>query len=254
MWKVRLLFCCQVGRETMQLAGWFLLRGPGKNRAGRHHCQVKMDLAVPEIVPMPFVTESFNIALIVPIAESDMSELLNQVGKFTKISIEKGNIVFLYSPERPDKNNKNDFFKEAKQMALKTSKKYTKKGKGSSGLLWYSVQTKGVRPSDLELLDLVTQKDNSLAWVPEHGDQTGLLQQSPHEHHRWTPGLLSHSLCQVPPAPSSQSCRSDQDLGGHLGPWTLRESQWPPRQLLQAGLSASQGPSAAAPDTQPGPS
>ena len=83
---------------------------------------------------------------------------------FAKNSIEKNDriflmLVFLYSPERPDKNNNNDFFKEVKQLALQISKKYKKDGsKSSSHLLWYSMQTKGVTPSDMELMDLVTQK------------------------------------------------------------------------------------------------
>ena len=48
---------------------------------------------------------------------------------FAKNSIEKNDriflmLVFLYSPERPDKNNNNDFFKDVKQLALQISKKY----------------------------------------------------------------------------------------------------------------------------------
>ena len=83
---------------------------------------------------------------------------------FAKNSIEKNDriflmLVFLYTPDRPEKNNNNDFFKEVKQLALQISKKYKKEGgKSASHLLWYSMQTKGKVPSDLELMDLVTQK------------------------------------------------------------------------------------------------
>ena len=83
---------------------------------------------------------------------------------FAKNCIEKNDriflmLVFLYTPERPDKNNNNDFFKEVKQLALQISKKYKKdNSKSSSHLLWYSMQTKGVLPSNMELMDLVTQK------------------------------------------------------------------------------------------------
>ena len=83
---------------------------------------------------------------------------------FAKNCIEKNDriflmLVFLYTPERPDKNNNNDFFKEVKQLALQISKKYKKdNSKSSSHLLWYSMQTKGVVPTNMELMDLVTQK------------------------------------------------------------------------------------------------
>ena len=83
---------------------------------------------------------------------------------FAKNCIEKNDriflmLVFLYSPDRPDKNNNNDFFKDVKQLALQISKKYKKdQSKSSSHLLWYSMQTKGSTPTSMELMDLVTQK------------------------------------------------------------------------------------------------
>jgi len=127
-------------------------------------CQVVKELANPEIVQMPFVTESFKISLIVPIQEKDSQETMTLLRSFAKNSIEKNDrvflmLVFLYTPERSDKNNNNDFFKEVKQLALQISKKYKKDGgKSSSHLLWYSMQTKGNVPTDMELMDLVTQK------------------------------------------------------------------------------------------------
>jgi len=127
-------------------------------------CQVVKELANPEIVQMPFVTESFKISLIVPIQEKDSQETMTLLRSFAKNSIEKNDriflmLVFLYTPDRPEKNNNNDFFKEVKQLALQISKKYKKEGgKSASHLLWYSMQTKGKVPSDLELMDLVTQK------------------------------------------------------------------------------------------------
>jgi hypothetical protein len=38
-------------------------------------------------------------------------------------------LVFLYSPERPDKNNNKDFYREVKQAALLLSKKHKKVSK-----------------------------------------------------------------------------------------------------------------------------
>jgi hypothetical protein len=35
-------------------------------------------------------------------------------------------LVFLYSPDRPDKNNNKDFYREVKQAALLLSKKHKK--------------------------------------------------------------------------------------------------------------------------------
>jgi len=127
-------------------------------------CQIVKELANPEIVQMPFVTESFKISLIIPVQEKDSQKTMTLLRSFAKNSIEKNDriflmLVFLYSPERPDKNNNNDFFKDVKQLALQISKKYKKdQSKSSSHLLWYSMQTKGIKPSDLELMDLVTQK------------------------------------------------------------------------------------------------
>jgi len=127
-------------------------------------CQVVKELANPEIVQMPFVTESYKISLIIPVQEKDSQKTMTLLRSFAKNSIEKNDriflmLVFLYTPERPDKNNNNDFFKEVKQLALQISKKYKKdQSKSSSHLLWYSMQTKGVTPSDIELMDLVTQK------------------------------------------------------------------------------------------------
>ena len=127
-------------------------------------CQIVKELANPEIVQMPFVTESYKISLIIPVQEKDSQKTMTLLRSFAKNSIEKNDkvflmLVFLYSPERPDKNNNNDFFKEVKQLALQISKKYKKdQSKSSSHLLWYSMQTKGIVPSRLELMDLVTQK------------------------------------------------------------------------------------------------
>jgi len=128
-------------------------------------CLAVRELANPEILPMPFVTESFRISLIIPVMEKDSQKTINMLRSFAKNSIEKSErifmmLVFLYTPERPDKNNNNDFFKDVKQLALQISKKYKKKDqvKASSQLLWYSLQTKGVTPSHIELMDLVTQK------------------------------------------------------------------------------------------------
>ena len=127
-------------------------------------CQIVKELSNPEIVQMPFVTESFKISLIVPVQEKDSQKTMTLLRSFAKNAIEKNDriflmLVFLYSPERPDKNNNNDFFKEVKQLALQISKKYKKdQSKSSSHLLWYSMQTKGQTPTDTELMDLVTQK------------------------------------------------------------------------------------------------
>ena len=136
-----------------------------EKRLSSKSCLAVRELANPEIVPMPFVTESFKISLIVPVMEKDSQKTMNLLRSFAKNSIEKSEriflmLVFLYTPERPDKNNNNDFFKDVKQLALQISKKSKnkEKGKTSSHLLWYSLQTKGVTPSNMELLDLVTQK------------------------------------------------------------------------------------------------
>jgi hypothetical protein len=40
-------------------------------------------------------------------------------------------LVFLYSPERPDKNNNKDFYREVKQAALLLSKKHKKVSKNT---------------------------------------------------------------------------------------------------------------------------
>eukprot|EP00092_Neocalanus_flemingeri_P016071 GFUD01017395.1.p1 GENE.GFUD01017395.1~~GFUD01017395.1.p1 ORF type:complete len:741 (-),score=176.09 GFUD01017395.1:98-2320(-) len=136
-----------------------------EKRVATKKCLAVRELANPEIVPMPFVTESFRISLIIPVMEKDSQKTMNMLRSFAKNSIEKSDhiflmLVFLYTPERPDKNNNNDFFKDVKQLALQISKKYKKKDKvkTSSHLLWYSLQTKGVTPSNMELMDLVTQK------------------------------------------------------------------------------------------------
>ena len=59
---------------------------------------------------------------------------------FAKNSIEKNDriflmLVFLYTPERPDKNNNNDFFKDVKQLALQISKKYKVNVRPALGVL-----------------------------------------------------------------------------------------------------------------------
>ena len=129
-----------------------------------HHCRAVRELAEPAIVPVPFVTENSRLSLIVPVTEGDLRASLALVRSFARNSIEKGDkvflmLVFLYTPERSEKNNNNDYFKEVKQLALATSKKYRRKTPGSAApLLWYSLQTRGAPPSQLHLLDLVTAK------------------------------------------------------------------------------------------------
>ena len=143
----------------------YILDVTQKSRFGTRKCLAVRELANPDIVPMPFVTESYRISLIVPVMEKDSQKTMNMLRSFAKNSIESSEriflmLVFIYTPERPDKNNNNDFFKDVKQLALQISKKYKKKdkGKSSSHLLWYSLQTKGVTPSHTELMDLVTHK------------------------------------------------------------------------------------------------
>jgi len=144
-------------------------------RKGTMRCHVVQELAQPEIIPMPFVTENSRISLIVPVNEGDLRASLTLVKSFAKNCIEKGDkvflmLVFLYSPERSEKNNNADFFKEVKQVALQISKKHKKKD-NNPHLLWYSLQTKGRSPTQLELLDLVSAKLDDL---------TILLLGSPH--------------------------------------------------------------------------
>ena len=143
----------------------YILDVTKRSSLGIRNCLAVRELANPEIVPMPFVTESYRISLIVPVMEKDSQKTMNMLRSFAKNSIESSDriflmLVFIYTPERPDKNNNNDFFKDVKQLALQISKKYKKKdkGKSSSHLLWYSLQTKGVTPSHTELMDLVTHK------------------------------------------------------------------------------------------------
>ena len=131
-------------------------------------CRVVRELALPYIVPMPFVTESFKLSLILPVSEKDSIQTMSLLRSFARTAgQEKGDklflmLVFLYSPDRPDKNNQNDFFKDVKQLALSISKKYKKAGqqgtKAVSNLLWYSLQTRGQQPTARQLMDLVTQK------------------------------------------------------------------------------------------------
>jgi len=146
-------------------ADYILEVGQNEKRLDSKKCLAVRELANPEIVPMPFVTESYKISLIVPVMEKDSQKTMNMLRSFAKNSIENSGhiflmLVFIYTPERPDKNNNNDFFKDVKQLALQISKKYKKKDKvkTSSHLLWYSLQTKGAMPSNMELMDLVTHK------------------------------------------------------------------------------------------------
>ena len=53
------------------------------------------ELAEPEIIPMPFVTENSRISLIVPVNEGDLRASLGLVKSFAKNCIEKGDRVFL---------------------------------------------------------------------------------------------------------------------------------------------------------------
>jgi len=160
------------GVDTLLETGGQQVQG---ERKGTMRCHVVQELAEPEIIPMPFVTENSRISLIVPVNEGDLRASLGLVKSFAKNCIEKGDrvflmLVFLYSPERSEKNNAADFYKEVKQVALQISKKHKKKD-SSPHLLWYSLQTKGRAPTQLELLDLVTAKLD---------DQTILLLGSPH--------------------------------------------------------------------------
>ena len=57
--------------------------------------QKVQELAEPEIIPMPFVTENSRISLIVPVNEGDLRASLGLVKSFAKNCIEKGDRVFL---------------------------------------------------------------------------------------------------------------------------------------------------------------
>jgi len=131
----------------------------------RSDCTVFQEFADPILVSLPFVTESTKISLVIPVAETDRKDVLNFLKSFAKTCLERNDrvflmFVFLYTRDRPDKNNNKDFYKEVKQTALQLSKKFKKKDKGSS-ILWYSMQLKEVEPTPLETMDLLTHKLDS---------------------------------------------------------------------------------------------
>ena len=45
----------------------------------RNKCKVLRELAVPEVLPMPFVTENSRISLIIPVSEEDISATISRV-------------------------------------------------------------------------------------------------------------------------------------------------------------------------------
>jgi len=141
----------------------YLIKAEGEDSGGMSDCSVFQEFSDPLMISLPFVTETAKISLVVPVTEADTQDVLKFLQSFSTVCLQKNDrvflmLVFMYSKERPDKNNNNDFYKSIKQAALQLSKKFKKKDKASS-ILWYSLQLQDTSlPSPLETLDLLVTK------------------------------------------------------------------------------------------------
>uniref|UniRef100_H2Z5A9 Hexosyltransferase n=1 Tax=Ciona savignyi TaxID=51511 RepID=H2Z5A9_CIOSA len=122
-----------------------------------HRVNMLRPLSQVEIIPMPYVTESAKVHVILPLTKQERVYFEAFMDKYAKICLNNDenvalNIVFVYDPETAERIHQDDIFSEQKQL-LQTYEE----GKSDAKLIpWVSIKTEV--PSQLKIMDIVAKK------------------------------------------------------------------------------------------------
>ena len=109
-----------------------------------------------EFVPVPYVTESSRVNLVLPVKVSDKDNTVSFLDTYAHVCLDSGDSTFLYIVFIYDNNNpqnaKDDVFSVIKSMITFYENKY----QTGSKISWIAVQNNN--PSQFVILDAVTRK------------------------------------------------------------------------------------------------
>ncbi|XP_078487192.1 chondroitin sulfate glucuronyltransferase-like [Ciona intestinalis] len=126
-----------------------------------HRVNMLRPLSQVEIIPMPYVTESAKVHIILPLTKQERVYFEAFMDKYAKVCLNNDenvalNIVFVYDPETAQRIHQDDIFAEQKQLLQTYEARYKKDGKEGKLIPWVSIKTEV--PSQLKTMDIVAKK------------------------------------------------------------------------------------------------
>lgn len=128
-----------------------------------HRVHLLRPLSQVELIPMPYVTESSKIHMILPLTADQKANFDHFMQKFATVCLESDdnvelNIVFVYDPADAQRIHDDDIFADIKRKLEDYEKRfYKKKPAGSTKLIpWVSIKTEV--PSQLKTMDVIAKK------------------------------------------------------------------------------------------------
>ena len=131
-----------------------------KDRISRTEIQKRVHLLRPlsfvEIVPMPYVTESSRVNLVLPVKVSEKDDVVSFLDSYAHVCLESGDnthlfIVFIYDENNPQ-NSQDDAFSVLKSMISFYETKYQNGAK----IAWTGTQHSN--PTQFTILDTISRK------------------------------------------------------------------------------------------------
>jgi len=126
-----------------------------------HRVDLLRPLSEVEIIPMPYVTESAKVNIILPITAHDRPYFEAFLDSYAKVCLNAGenaglSVVFIYDPDNAAKIKSNDLFVEQKDLLQQYETRY-RNDKGDAKLIpWISIKTEV--PSQLKIMDIISKK------------------------------------------------------------------------------------------------
>uniref|UniRef100_UPI000EF46B9C chondroitin sulfate synthase 2-like n=1 Tax=Ciona intestinalis TaxID=7719 RepID=UPI000EF46B9C len=111
-----------------------------------HRVNMLRPLSQVEIIPMPYVTESAKVHIILPLTKQERVYFEAFMDKYAKVCLNNDenvalNIVFVYDPETAQRIHQDDIFAEQKQLLQSYEARYKKDGKEGKLIPWVSIKT-----------------------------------------------------------------------------------------------------------------
>ncbi|XP_076824769.1 chondroitin sulfate glucuronyltransferase-like [Clavelina lepadiformis] len=139
-----------------------MVKGATEQVEVSHRVNMLRPLSQVEIIPMPYVTETAKVNIILPLTSQDRAQFVSFMDRYAKVCLNNDenvglNIVFIYNPDDAQRIHENDIFAKQKQLLQEYEGLYKKASSSSPKLIpWVSIKTEV--PSQLKIMDIVAKK------------------------------------------------------------------------------------------------
>ena len=113
-------------------------------------------LSAVEIVPMPYVTESSRVHLILPVTVTEKDDVVSFLDSYSKVCLESGDNTHLYIVFIYDDNNPQNAPEDAFSVQKSVISFYETKYKNGAKIAWTSIQHN--KPTQFSILDTISRK------------------------------------------------------------------------------------------------